>query len=62
MSSIPKDPNILLSYVNMMLRDDEYESLEDFCAANDVSPEDIKSTLSGVGYVYEEAVKQFRPL
>lgn len=62
MSSIPKDPNILFSYVNMMLRDDEYESLEDFCAANDVSPEDIKSTLSGVGYVYEEAVKQFRPV
>lgn len=60
--SIPKDPNILFSYVNMMLRDDEYESLEDFCSANDVSPEDIKSTLSGVGYVYEETVKQFRPL
>ena len=62
MSSIPKDPNILFSYVNMMLRDDEYESLEDFCAANDVSPEDIKSTLYSVGYVYEEAVKQFRPV
>jgi hypothetical protein len=60
--SIPKDPNILFSYVNMMLRDDEYESLEDFCVANDVSPEDIKSTLASVGYVYEEAVKQFRPV
>ena len=62
MSSIPKDPNILFSYVNMMLRDDEFESLEDFCASKDVSPEEIKSALSEVGYVYEEAIKQFRPL
>ncbi len=62
MNSIPKDPNILFSYINMMLRDDEYESLEDFCASKDVSPEEIKSKLSAVGYVYEEAIKQFRPL
>ena len=32
--TIPKDPNMLLSYVNMMLRD-RYSSLEEFCAAND---------------------------
>ena len=34
MNSIPKDPNMLYSFVNMMLRDN-YSSLEELCAAYD---------------------------
>ena len=36
---LPKDPYILLSYLNTQLRDN-YPSLEEFCAANDQSREE----------------------
>ena len=45
MNSIPKDPNMLYSYINMMLRD-EFDTLEEFCAAKDVSPEQITATIT----------------
>lgn len=60
MSNIPKDPNMLYSYINMHLRDRDYESLEDFCAAKDVSVEDIIEKLASAGYSYDETIKQFR--
>ncbi|MBQ6315296.1 MAG: DUF4250 domain-containing protein [Mogibacterium sp.] len=58
--SITKDPNMLYSYINMMLRDDEYESLEDLCAAKDVPLDEIVRTLEAAGYSYDETIKQFR--
>ena len=59
MSGIPKDPNLLYSYINMMLRD-EFDSLDDLCAANDVSKEEILKKLEAAGYSYDEKVNQFR--
>ena len=59
MNSIPKDPNMLYSYINMMLRD-EFDSLEEFCAAKDVSREQILETLAASGYSYDETINQFR--
>lgn len=59
MNSIPKDPNMLYSYINMMLRD-EFDTLEEFCAAKDVSPEQILETLAASGYSYDETINQFR--
>lgn len=59
MNSIPKDPNMLYSYINMMLRD-EFDSLEEFCAAKDVSPEEILEKLAASGYSYDETINQFR--
>lgn len=59
MNSIPKDPNMLYSYINMMLRD-EFDSLEKFCAAKDVSREQILETLAASGYSYDETINQFR--
>ena len=35
--TIPKDPMILLSFLNMKLRD-EYPSLEELCKAEDINP------------------------
>ena len=55
---MPKDPNMLLSYVNTQLRDN-YDSLEDLAAANDVSAADICAKLAAIGYVYDEALKRF---
>ena len=57
--TIPKDPNMLLSYVNMMLRD-RYSSLEEFCAANDTDMTGITEKLGAIGYTYDEELNQFK--
>ena len=58
MSKLPKDPNMLLSYINMRLRD-ESESFEDLCASMDVPAEDILKILAAAGYTYDESANQF---
>lgn len=59
MSRIPNDPYMLLSYINMMLRD-RYESLEEFCAANDADIEAIMEKLKAAGFEYNAELNQFR--
>ena len=56
---IPKDPNMLFSFVNMMLRD-RYGSLEEFCSANDADISGIIDKLSAAGYEYNKELNQFR--
>ena len=55
---IPKDPVILLSFVNMKLRD-EYDSLEELCAALDADQERITQDLTALSYRYDMARNQF---
>ena len=62
MDYLPKDPAILVSSVNMLLRDEEYDSLEQLCYAFDRKAEEVKEYLKGYGYVYSESQKQFRPV
>ena len=50
--SIPQDPIMLLSYVNMQLRDN-YSSLEDLCASLDIDREALKEKLRIVNYEYD---------
>ena len=57
--NIPKDPNMLISYVNMMLRD-RYSSLEEFCNDNDADVNEITEKLKAAGFEYEEDLNQFR--
>lgn len=56
---IPSDPNMLYSFVNMMLRD-RYDSLEEFCADNDADIDEIKSKLEAAGYVYDIEMNRFK--
>ena len=56
---IPKDPYMLLSFMNMMLRD-RYSSLEEFCIVNDADADEIINKLKAVGYEYDERLNQFR--
>ena len=42
--NIPKDPNMLYSYINMMLRD-KFDSLEEFCNVNDADMDEIVEKL-----------------
>lgn len=55
---LPKDPVMLLSYVNTQLRD-FYGSLEEFCRAADVPEAEITEKLAGIDYRYDAAVNQF---
>lgn len=57
--NIPQDPFMLLSMVNMKLRD-EYPSLEEFCKSNDLDEAAIKSTLLTAGFEYLPEINQFR--
>ena len=59
MNTIPKDPVILLSYVNTQLRDN-FGSLEEMCQVLDADESHIISILSGIGYRYEPAQNCFR--
>ncbi len=61
MEYLPKDPAILVSSINMLLRDEEYESLEQLCYAFGRGAEEVKSYLQTYGYVYSESQKQMRP-
>ncbi len=56
--NIPTDPVILLSFVNTQLRD-FYSSLEDFCAAADVSADTLQETLAEIDYFYDAKQNQF---
>ena len=62
MDFLPQDPDILVSSVNMLLRDEEFDSLESLCYAFNREPQDIKSYLMKHDYVWSESQKQFRPL
>ena len=59
MSAIPKDPMILLSYINTQLRDN-YSSLKELCQAMDLDEDQIKKTLSDIGFEYEPEQNCFR--
>ena len=55
---LPKDPYILLSYVNTKLRD-EFTDLDELCAVLDVDRSALEDTLQGVSTRYDEASHQF---
>lgn len=42
MDYLPEDPAILVSSINMLLRDEEFDSLESLCFAFNRNPEEIK--------------------
>lgn len=56
---LPKDPMILLSYVNTHLRDD-YPTLDALCEDLDVSREVLETQLEAVGFSYDEKQNRFR--
>lgn len=59
MNTLPSDPIMLLSVINMKLRD-QYDSLDSLCDDLDVNKEEIINTLSSVNYVYDEEQNQFK--
>ena len=55
---IPRDPVMLLSYVNTQLRD-FYASLDAFCEDKDISREELLEKLSSIDYQYDTVTNQF---
>jgi len=56
--NIPKDPYILLSYINTKLRNN-FPSLEELCLSLHVSLDEVTETLFSVGYIYDQEKNQF---
>lgn len=62
MDNLPKDPAILVSSINMLLRDGEFETLELLCENFNETADSIKNYLRQYDYVYSEEQRQFRPV
>ncbi len=62
MDNLPKDPAILVSSINMLLRDGEFETLESLCENFNETADSIKNYLRQYDYVYSEEQRQFRPV
>ena len=55
---IPKDPFMLYSYINTQLRD-QYESLQDLCAALGLDEDRLREELEAAGFAYSEELRKF---
>lgn len=55
---IPEDPVMLLSFINLKLRD-YYPSLAALCEDMDIGEEDIRRKLLTIHYQYDETSNQF---
>ena len=56
---LPKDPMILLSWINTRLRD-EYRDLDALCEDLDVSRAELEQTLAAAGFEYDAAQNRFK--
>lgn len=56
---IPNDPVMLLSFINMKLRD-QYDSLEALCDDLDISKQEIIEKLKKIDYIYDNEKNQFK--
>lgn len=55
---LPKDPVMLLSFVNLKLRD-YYSSLEAMCEDMDISGKEVEEKLASIDYHYDKEKNQF---
>ena len=58
--ALPEDPFMLMSYVNMKLRDENFDSLQDLCESLGCDKEELTRKLKDAGFEYLEGIKQFR--
>ena len=55
---VPKDPVMLLSFINLKLRD-YYPSLAALCDDLDIDRAEVDEKLAGIDYHYDEEKNQF---
>lgn len=57
--SLPSDPIMLYSAINMKLRD-SYDSLDELCASEGINKTELIENLATVGFEYNQETNQFR--
>ncbi|MDD5995610.1 MAG: DUF4250 domain-containing protein [Bacteroidales bacterium] len=58
MENIPSDPMMLLSFLNMKLRD-FYSNLDELCNALDLDKEEVVKKMADAGFEYNETQNKF---
>ena len=58
MTDLPKDPMMLMSVINMKLRD-FYPSIEDLCEDMDIDRQDLESILNKAGFEYSKEQNRY---
>ena len=58
--AIPEDPFMLLSFINLKLRDYDYESLSHLCEDLGCDEREIMKKLNDAGFEYIPEINQFR--
>ena len=58
MEGIPQDPVILLSWLNLKLRD-FYPNLEELCASLDLNQKELEEKMEQIDYHYDSGQNQF---
>lgn len=58
MEQLPKDPFMLMSFINMKLRD-YYNSLDELCEDLNVEKEILTTILGSIGMEYNPATNKF---
>ncbi len=56
---IPKDPVMLLSFINLKLRD-YYPSLQVLCEDLQLEEDEIRTKLAAIDYIYHAESNQFK--
>ncbi len=55
---LPQDNFMLLSFINMKLRD-FYDNLDDLCSNLDIEKEEVINRLESIDYVYDSNLNKF---
>jgi hypothetical protein len=55
---LPQDNYMLLSFLNMKLRD-FYDSFDSLCDDLDIDKEEVINRLESIDYIYDEKINQF---
>ena len=58
MNNLPKDPMMLMSFINMKLRD-IYPSLDALCEDMDIDKAQLLEKLGSVGFEYNQNLNKF---
>ena len=58
MANIPKDPVMLLSYLNTQLRD-FYPDMDELCRALDLYRKTVDEAMASIDYAYDSAKNQY---
>ena len=57
---LPDDPYMLVSFINLKLRDYEYDSLSDLCLSLDIDEAELIKRLKNSGFEYLPDIRHFR--